>query len=746
MAKRLKRAFTIVELVIVIAVIAILAAVLIPTFTTLIDKANESNDIALVKNLNTALVSKEATDEVNTMQDALDAAYEYGYTVDKLTPSSSGDIVWDEVNNRFALINEKKEVVFEDGAKPLTSDKAKIWKIVTELAGTQDYSWYVGGLSKEAIEKFTFTMGVDTGSVEADVNYVTAAEQDVTIRTAGGTLTVNAKNATVSHYDTAQSVDVQAVAGESYHEYGKVTGNLTITKGHVVFESTAVVNTFVVSDEATAVKATVNDKAQVLTAVAKDNNILTGLNLPATVETVVAEMDDLAMFAGGAGTEKSPYQLTTATNVANINNLSDKMKSGESYYFEMQNDIDISTIQGDITTYISGQFDGNNYTLKIDQQWISSFTNKDFTLKDINIQRGTNKAMPLFAFLNYDYFGDGLIPGVVTFDNVDMTLTNEAETVELDSYGYSLYTMRACGSVIFKNCDNYVNYSIPSPGYAGVFIGNFIDTTIPSMFVFENCTNNGMITGTDVGFLFGNLSGIQGVNVVNNIDYNNQNNYVPAFYLENCVNNGTIIGTNSAAVFPTEIGKSNTTVSESVTSANASLTDAQMMSSSIIVSKINATLSVEGNQLVIVPPVSDSDLVNQYEVTYSVSTSFVDAQGNGAGSFYFVVSQYISSTDAATAKLDFVTEIITSSQYGEDKYKQEAATGEHEDIYGNKYIIVSKEDGTKMVVVNEASLGEVYGNGAVLNYIGNTPSYRIISKDSVGNNIGVTIYNPNELA
>ncbi|HIX07614.1 MAG TPA: prepilin-type N-terminal cleavage/methylation domain-containing protein, partial [Candidatus Borkfalkia faecipullorum] len=37
MAKRLKRAFTIVELVIVIAVIAILAAVLIPTFTTLID-------------------------------------------------------------------------------------------------------------------------------------------------------------------------------------------------------------------------------------------------------------------------------------------------------------------------------------------------------------------------------------------------------------------------------------------------------------------------------------------------------------------------------------------------------------------------------------------------------------------------------------------------------------------------------------------------------------------------------------
>ena len=38
--KKLRKAFTITELVIVIAVIAILAAVLIPTFTAVIEKAN----------------------------------------------------------------------------------------------------------------------------------------------------------------------------------------------------------------------------------------------------------------------------------------------------------------------------------------------------------------------------------------------------------------------------------------------------------------------------------------------------------------------------------------------------------------------------------------------------------------------------------------------------------------------------------------------------------------------------------
>ena len=42
MKKFNKKGFTIVELVVVIAVIAILAAVLIPTFSNFVDKANES--------------------------------------------------------------------------------------------------------------------------------------------------------------------------------------------------------------------------------------------------------------------------------------------------------------------------------------------------------------------------------------------------------------------------------------------------------------------------------------------------------------------------------------------------------------------------------------------------------------------------------------------------------------------------------------------------------------------------------
>ena len=68
-----KKAFTIVELVIVIAIIAVLAAVLVPTFTSVVKKAKVSNDTQLVKNLNTALAADAAVNGKHaTMQSALD--------------------------------------------------------------------------------------------------------------------------------------------------------------------------------------------------------------------------------------------------------------------------------------------------------------------------------------------------------------------------------------------------------------------------------------------------------------------------------------------------------------------------------------------------------------------------------------------------------------------------------------------------------------------------------------------------
>lgn len=66
MKKLNKKGFTIVELVIVIAVIAILAAVMIPTFSGIIDKANKSAALSEAKATHTALLYHfETPDELN---------------------------------------------------------------------------------------------------------------------------------------------------------------------------------------------------------------------------------------------------------------------------------------------------------------------------------------------------------------------------------------------------------------------------------------------------------------------------------------------------------------------------------------------------------------------------------------------------------------------------------------------------------------------------------------------------------
>ena len=69
MKKMNKKGFTIVELVIVIAVIAILAAVMIPTFSGIVDRANKSAALQEVKNAYTStlvaeLETEETTDDV----------------------------------------------------------------------------------------------------------------------------------------------------------------------------------------------------------------------------------------------------------------------------------------------------------------------------------------------------------------------------------------------------------------------------------------------------------------------------------------------------------------------------------------------------------------------------------------------------------------------------------------------------------------------------------------------------------
>ena len=119
--KRNQRGFTIVELVIVIAVIAILAAVLIPTFTSLINKANISADQQAVRQMNTALAIDEAENgRAETVEQALDVLNKAGYKANEYIALADGyQFYWDQSTNRVVLYtnNGNKIEYPEDAAE-----------------------------------------------------------------------------------------------------------------------------------------------------------------------------------------------------------------------------------------------------------------------------------------------------------------------------------------------------------------------------------------------------------------------------------------------------------------------------------------------------------------------------------------------------------------------------------------------------------------------------------------------------
>lgn len=107
MLNRKKHGFTVVELVIVIAIVAILAAVLIPTFIGIVNSAKKSADTTLIRNLNTALKADKPDGPHATMTDALAAVEKSGYDVAKInkTMLEGHQIVWDSERGVFAYMD-----------------------------------------------------------------------------------------------------------------------------------------------------------------------------------------------------------------------------------------------------------------------------------------------------------------------------------------------------------------------------------------------------------------------------------------------------------------------------------------------------------------------------------------------------------------------------------------------------------------------------------------------------------------
>ncbi len=102
--KKAKRGFTITELVIVIAVIAILAAVLIPTFSNVINRANESAAMQEAKSEWDNFSPEVVLSEDDTLGDDFLLVYKEGTDSAKYFVVVDGQFITDEATVKDAAV------------------------------------------------------------------------------------------------------------------------------------------------------------------------------------------------------------------------------------------------------------------------------------------------------------------------------------------------------------------------------------------------------------------------------------------------------------------------------------------------------------------------------------------------------------------------------------------------------------------------------------------------------------------
>ena len=511
--QRMKKGFTIVELVIVIAVIAILSAILIPTFVNISKSARVAADQAAAKNMNEILAIATAQGKkVDNMTDVLKIVNDGGYVIENLNPTAQGyHYVWDSESNQILYLDAEYNIAYSSKNTTMTTPNAKWWTTIktaeefTTVTGKGISVYLAADLAGIAI---TNLVSIDTGynQITGTLSMTSDTKGDVILRGKFATVTIDCKNANVDQYGTITDLTVKAVAATSFHAYGQITA-LSIVSGRLEVAPSGTVGSLTVN-----AGGTVNNKGQIATLTS--GTVETNRGKIDTNNGTVSQNDGWVADKGTGSITKGTAKSNTAPTGFSINisvgtaaeleNIATAVNNGANYadcVITLTADIDLTnrtwTPIGEVTMTagkidnaktkcFTGTFDGNNHK-------IIGLSNNGYVGGQSFTSAGGTQGAP-FALFN-------AITGKTTIKNLTVDCRINAENgVCVAGIVGILHTDEANGGidgdVTIDNCK--VTGEIAGKDKVGGIIGTTYisgkNSTATNVTI-SNCSNSANITG-----------------------------------------------------------------------------------------------------------------------------------------------------------------------------------------------------------------------------------------------------------
>lgn len=553
--KKYKSGFTIVELIIVIAVIGILIAILIPVFSNIIRKANNAADVSACKNMNVVLISERDVvhDENVGFIEACMALHKAGFSVGKVVPKvPENRFYYDTVIGKVLLVDSTtEEVTFPKDLEGRTAADATAeggrWillikpfaDIATEagMAMAGDYSIISDTvISLKESESYTLDLGGNTLNLN-NKSLIIIGDGTVNFTNGGianGQIVVNMPNGRIDY--SAQSYEsvnwnIMSIADHTMavKSGASVDGRILLQKGHVKIESGGRVANITIPNGAINTKVTVEYNASLLC-----------LNVePGAVSTSVQNNGKISYFDGSinAGTNQdgsSPVHYNSKSNdilggtgsdddayligsSEQFNKLYDRLAAvtdGECVYVKLLNSIDFTgkTINNasitnvKVSINIDGRLpNGKSATIRgiynfngqpqLFPEIINSY------IKNIDFYFGGNEA----AIANAAY-GTCIFENVNTYGKIKTNAQYGSAFVQ-NPKRLVVDSIQLPAILTYKDCANYADIEGGSSTIAAPFGAETSDLHTAGYFTINNCSNYGTIQGNKASAFVGNIGG-----------------------------------------------------------------------------------------------------------------------------------------------------------------------------------------------------------------------------------------------